>query len=282
MSAELIQDSYGKTRVRVSRVTRHGDRHDFVELTVDTRLEGDFGAAFVSGDNSRILPTDSQKNAVHALASHYPLDPIEGFAEGLAGYFLSASPAIGAVRIGIGQRRWQRLEIGGKAHPFAFSLAGEEQRICELYTSRNEGMAFSGLQNLVLLKTTHSSFKGFFKDRFTTLPDADDRIFATSVAARWRYGARPTDFNKAHESVRAAIIETFAREFSPSVQHTLYAMAQKILDARPEIAEVNLTLPNVHHLPVDVRRLGMEERQEVFQPTNEPHGIIEATVRRGG
>jgi len=68
MSISLSKQSYGKSQVCLSYVTRGEDRHDFVQLTVDVALEGDFVAAYSAGDNSQVVPTDTMKNSVYAIA----------------------------------------------------------------------------------------------------------------------------------------------------------------------------------------------------------------------
>lgn len=46
---------------------------------------------------------------------------------------------------------------------------------------------YSGIKDMKVLKTTQSGFEGFLKDHFTTLQETKDRVFCTSVYARWRY-----------------------------------------------------------------------------------------------
>jgi len=92
--ARLVQHNYGKSRVRLAKITRHPDRHDFTELTVDTALEGDFETAHLEGDNSKVIPTDTQKNTVHALALDHALEDIESFGIALGRHFVDSFPAI--------------------------------------------------------------------------------------------------------------------------------------------------------------------------------------------
>jgi urate oxidase len=80
--------------------------------------------------------------------------------------------------------------------------------------------------------------------------------------------------------VRQALLDTFSIHDSQSVQHTLYAMAEAVLSAYEEIAEITLTMPNRHHLLVDLSSFKLENRNEIFVATEEPHGVIEATITR--
>ena len=137
----------------------------------------------------------------------------------------------------------------------------------------------SGLTNLVVLKTTESAFSGFPRDEFTTLPETRDRILATSMTAAWTYRPGATQFGARHR-IRAALLETFAVHDSESVQHTLYAMAEAALAACQDILDITLTMPNRHHILVDLKPFGLDNPNEVFVATDQPFGLIEATVRR--
>ena len=78
--------------------------------------------------------------------------------------------------------------------------------------------------------------------------------------------------------MRQTLLETFAEHDSESVQHTLYAMGQAVLERVADVAAIRLVMPNKHHLPVDLTRFGLENRNEIFVATDEPHGLIEATL----
>jgi urate oxidase len=133
--------------------------------------------------------------------------------------------------------------------------------------------------NLVVLKTTDSAFSGFPRDRYTTLPETEDRILATSLTATWSYRPGTTDF-AARARVRQALIDTFAAHHSRSVQHTLYAMAEAALAACADAQSMTLTMPNRHHLLVDLKPFGLDNPNEIFVATDQPYGLIEATITR--
>jgi urate oxidase len=135
------------------------------------------------------------------------------------------------------------------------------------------------LTDLVVLKTRDSAFEGYPRDEFTTLPETRDRILATSITAVWTVRSGLSDFS-ARQRIRAALVETFATHESESVQHTLYAMATAALSAAEEIVDITLTLPNRHHLLVDLAPFGLDNPNEIFVATDQPYGLIEATVRR--
>jgi urate oxidase len=134
---------------------------------------------------------------------------------------------------------------------------------------------------LLILKSGRSAFSGYPRDKFTTLRETEDRILATSISTHWRYRADTTDFNEQFDRVRRALLETFAQHDSKSVQHTLYAMGEAVLNKCDAVEELSITMPNKHHLLVDLAPIGLDNPNEIFVPTSEPYGLIEATLRRG-
>jgi len=274
----LAWNRYGKSHVRLVKLRRSRDPHEIVDLTIDVQLEGAFDAVYVEGDNAACLATDTMKNTVYALARQDPIVSVESFGLRLAEHFIAA-PHVGRVRLSAIEQRWDRLAVGGQPHPHAFVQPGGEQWTAVVTADRDRREVVSGLIGLVVLKTTDSAFAGFPRDRFTTLPDTNDRILATSVAASWRYASAAADFS-ARERIRTALLDTFAAHDSRSVQHTLYAMGEAALAACTDLLEITLSLPNRHHLLVDLKPFGLDNPNEIFVATDQPYGLIEATIRR--
>jgi urate oxidase len=278
--ARLGSNSYGKARIRLVKVIRHGDRHDVKDLTVGVRLEGDFEEAHVAGDNRKILPTDTMKNTVYALAASLRIDQIEQFGIALVGHFLRENPQVSRARVEISERAWGRLPVNGRPHDHAFVDSGTERRTASVTSNGERVSVVAGIEGLQILKTTGSAFAGFLKDPFTTLRETQDRILATTLTAKWTYIKPDVTFGPYWLGVRQALLDTFSIHDSQSVQHTLYAMAEAVLSAYEEIAEITLTMPNRHHLLVDLSSFKLENRNEIFVATEEPHGVIEATITR--
>lgn len=284
--AELRWNAYGKSAVRLVKVTRAGDRHSMRDLGVSVAFEGEFEQVYTEGDNSPVLPTDTMKNTVYAMASQHPVDPIEEFALTLGRHFLARNAPVSVVRIDIEEHGWRRVKVGEVHHPHSFIAASEERRIAHLRLERAGPPAVleAGIEDLVLLKTTGSAFEGYVRDEYTTLPETSDRILATAVSARWRYDAASAggggDYNAWWWAARQALIEAFAERHSLSVQHTLHEMGARMLAACEAIEEVRLTLPNKHHLLVNLAPFGIGNPNEIFVPTTEPYGLIQGTVRR--
>jgi urate oxidase len=277
----LASNSYGKSGIRLVKVTRRPDRHDLKDVTVGIRLEGDFEKAHVAGDNSAVLPTDTMKNTVYALASKHRLEEIEAFGLELGEHFVRSHPPVARARIELSERLWERLEVSGKPHGHAFRRPGGETRLARVAVERGGSASVeAGVEGLVVLKTARSGFAGFARDRFTTLRETEDRLLATAVSAAWSYAGKNESFGRLWRGIRRTLLEAFADHDSRSVQHTLYAMGEAVLASHAEVSEIRLSMPNRHHLPVDLSPFGLENNNEIFVATEEPYGLIEATVVR--
>jgi urate oxidase len=280
MTAILSHNAYGKSRVRLTKVTRQADRHDLKELTIDIRLEGDFADSYTHGDNSRIIATDSMKNTVYVLAREHPLTDLESFGQHLTDFFLTHYPHVTSAQARLVEQPWRRITVAGQGHPHAFLGGGSEQRTCTVAATRRERRVESGLDNLLILKTTDSGFRGFIRDRYTTLPDTNDRIFATILTAGWQYRDMNADWNGCYQHLRQTLLEVFARHQSLSVQQTLHDMGVAALEACDAIQEITLTMPNQHRLLVNLQPFGLDNPNAIFVPTDEPFGLITGTLRR--
>jgi urate oxidase len=280
MPAKLASNSYGKSAVRLTKVKRLADRHELVELEVAVELTGDFADSYLTGDNRLIVATDTMKNTVYALAANHPIDPIEDFGLALAKHFLQNNPHVASATIDLAQTAWKRMAFDGRDHPYAFVGAGDHRRTARVVESRSGVQISAGVEDLLLLKTTDSAFKGFLRDGYTTLPETDDRIFATRLTAQWQYAPGTHDWNAAYESTLAAMLRTFAFHQSRAVQQTLYAMGEAALEAVPAMTGMDLEMPNQHRIPFNLQPLGLPNRNEVFVTTSEPYGLIKASVTR--
>jgi urate oxidase len=279
----LAENRYGKSRVRLVQVKRHADRHDFREWTLEILLEGDFESCFVDGDNSKILPTDTMKNTVYSLARRTTAECMEEFAKELIGFFLERNPQVTSARVSVSQKFWEHLLVASKPHPTTFVQSATESQTTEISRTRSgEFSVWSGLDHLVIMKTAGSEFAGFVKDSLTTLPEAADRLFGTAARARWKYVSADASFTDLRHAIREVLLGVFAAHTSKSVQHTLYAMGSAVLEQIPEVEDIELTMPNKHCLLVDLSRFGQDNPNEVFVPVDEPHGYIEARLRRQG
>ena len=276
MTFVLGRNSYGKSEIRLVKVKRDSQRHELCDVTVDVALEGDFTAVHATGDNTGLLATDTMRNTVYALAAGNAVDDLEGFGRVLVEHFVAAAPSVQRARVRLVEHPWAR--IGDHDDAFQRAAGGEHVAVVS-----GDGHAFrveAGIDDLVLLRTTGSGFVGFLRERYTTLPEAEDRILATAVTARWSYAEGGIDYSAAWRAARDAILHTFADHYSPSVQFTLQRMGEAVLRAVDAIERVHLSLPNRHHLLYDLGRFGIDNPNVVFHATTEPYGLIEGTVER--
>ncbi len=262
-------------------MTRHEGIHEIYDWTVEVLLRGDFTAAHVEGDNSRLLATDTMKNMVYSVARSSSATTMEEYAKVLMDTLLERNAQADSAEVNVRSSLWKRLTIDGRPDPVNFMRGSGEQQTTRVERARGGGVSVtSGLDDMVLLKTANSGFEGFVRDDWTTLTETNDRLLGTAMRASWRYVTADVTYEKARETIREAMLGTFARHKSQSVQQTLYAMAKAALESCAEIEEIEIRMPNKHCLLVDLSRFGQDNPNEIFMPTDEPHGTIQARVRR--
>jgi urate oxidase len=277
------ENRYGKSRVRLVRVKRRPGGHELREWTVEVLLQGDFDSCFMDGDNSKILPTDTMKNMVYSVARNSAAECMEEFAKEFIDFLLGRNPQVSVAEVLISEKGWEHLETGGKRQPTTFvQTTGECQTARVARPRAGEFSVKSGLENLVMMKTSGSAFEGYIRDSLTTLPPAKDRLLGTVLRADWSYTQSVMDFPALRQKVREVLLSEFAGHDSKSVQHTLYAMGSAVLERVAEVHDIELAMPNKHCLLVDLSRFGQDNPNEIFVPVDEPHGNIQARLCRQG
>ncbi len=278
MANQLGINQYGKAESRVVRIVRDTARHEIRDLNVSTSLRGDFEDAHITGDQAAVLPTDTQKNTAFAYAKLHGVTSIEDYSLALGRRLLDACPAASAAQVRVEEYGWDRIG------DHSFVRRGGAVRTCVVTVGRDDAVVLSGISDLVVLNSTDSEFKGFLKDEFTTLPEADDRVLATSLVAKWRHSTVDgVDWNASHAAVLQTLLETFAGTYSRALQETLHAMGCAVLDSQPDLAEIRFSAPNKHHFLVDFSGFqvdGLTNDGEVFVAADRPYGLIEAQVSR--
>ena len=279
----VAENKYGKSRVRLVKVKRSDGWHDLREWTVEVLLQGDFDSCFAEGDNSKILPTDTMKNMVYSLARNSAADCVEEFAKELIDFLLRRNPQVSTAEVSIAEKAWEHLQSGGKRQPTTFVQTSAENQTTKV--TRNQGGEFSvnsGFENLVIMKTSGSAFEGYIQDPLTTLPPTKDRLLGTVVGAHWKYRRADVPFPALRAKIHDILLAEFAGHDSKSVQHTLYVMGKAVLEKVAEVEDIELSMPNKHCLLVDLSRFGQDNPNEIFVPIDEPHGNIQARLRRQG
>jgi urate oxidase len=282
MAIVLGSNQYGKAETHLVRITRDAPRHEIIDLNVTTAMRGDFSAAYTHGDQTRVLPTDTQKNTAYAWAKTHPTDPIEEYGLSLARHFVHDTEPIDGARIEIERFGWSRVHIDGTEHDHTWIRSGQEVRTAAVTIEPGAEHVVQGFKDLVILKSTGSAFKDFLVDEYTTLVPTDDRVMATSLVAKWRItgDVAGIDWNGMYDGVKAVMIERFANLHSLALQQTLWEMGKAAIEAFPRIAEVELTAPNKHHFLVDFAPFGLDNAGEVFHADDRPYGLIQANVVR--
>jgi urate oxidase len=279
MKIVLGDNQYGKAETHVVRVTKRGARHELKDMNVSIGLSGDFADTHLTGDNSKVVPTDTQKNTVFAFA-HDNVGEIEDFGIRLGRHFVGEFASVYRARVGIEEAAWTRIKVKGGGHDHAFMRHSAERRLTTVTCTDDGTWVVSGIADLVILKSTGSEFHGYLKDRYTTLAETRDRVLATSLTARWRFCDTQVDWHASFDAIRNLLLESFASEHSLSLQQTLYLMGEAVVRARPEVAEVRISMPNKHHFLVDLAPFDIANDNEVFYASDRPYGLIEGTITR--
>jgi urate oxidase len=277
---KLIQHNYGKAKVRVLKVFRAGKIHSIKELDVQVMLQGDFDASYTKADNHLVVATDSVKNTINILAKQKLGAETEVFGIVLGEHFLKTYRHVSRVEVSLTEHCWDRISVGGKPHVHSFLEKSAAKPFSKIIETRKKIEAESGIEELFILKSTASGFENFLRDEFTTLRETSDRIFATKLKATWTYTKKPKSYSVTNGKILDAMLAIFAKNFSPSVQMTLFQMGEAALKAAPEISKIHIAMPNKHCLLINLKPFGLENKNELFVPTDEPHGQIEGTVAR--
>jgi urate oxidase len=261
-------------------VDRDTARHEIWDLDIRVALEGDFEAVYLKGDNTGALATDTMRNTCYALAKDHLRGSIEDFGLELVDHFLEAGPTVTSCWVEITQYLWNRIEVDGKPHKHSF-VRNRGERTAKLSGDESGARRVqAGISDVYVLKTTNSGWEGFLRDQYTTLPDTNDRILATVVTAKWWYDTTEADFNRLWRGIYDQSLATFTDHYSPSVQNTLWLMGRAVLTKFPEVEKTWYSFPNVHHIPFDLDRFGMENDSTIFHATQDPYGQIEGFVER--
>src|SRR6202140_5221741 len=277
----LIKNRYGKGRVRVMRIHRGGDRHEVSQLNVKAMMEGDFARTYTHADNSNSVSTDTIKNVVNIVARENTGLCPEEFCQVLAQKYLDLYPQMTSVAVTAHETKWNRLSFGGKPHPHSFVLDNNGKPFVELTATREGSTLISGVDGFTFMKSTQSGWAGYVKDPYTTIPETHDRMCATSMVASWKWSAKPASYPATNAKILATLMEVFGTTYSASVQDSLYRMGEAALSAVPEISEISMACPNMHFIPMNLSAFGLDNNNDVFLPTEEPHGQIEYMVGRG-
>ncbi|KAM9998476.1 hypothetical protein ACTFIY_008128 [Dictyostelium cf. discoideum] len=281
--ATLIDNRYGKARVRVLRVFKGpNEYHKVFDFDCRVLLRGEeFSETYLTGDNSKVVATDTMKNTVYVIAQKEEFKSLEEYGILLGKHFLATYSWVNGVEVVMRENQWRRIKTSnGKEQAHSFQRDREIHSVTVTSSREKSPVVVSGIDDLLIMKTTQSGFEGFHRDRYTSLKETKDRIFATVVTANWTYNTLSVDYSKVFEQFKLSVFDIFAQTYSRSVQETLFLIAKDVISKVPQVEQVHLSLPNKHAFGFDFSRLNIENNQTVFQPVEEPSGLIEGTIKR--
>jgi urate oxidase len=264
------------------RIHRDGERHEVSQLNVKVMIEGEFARAYTHADNSTSVSTDTIKNVVNVVARENAGLSTEEFCLTLAKKYLDSYSQVASVAVTAHETKWSRLCIGGKLHPHSFVLDSNGKPTVEVSMNRKgESTIASGIDGFTFMKATQSGWENYVKDKYTTIPPTNDRMCATSMVTSWKWSVKPANYPATNAKILDTLLEVFSTTYSASVQDSLYRMGEAVLEAVPEISEISMACPNIHFILMNLTAFGLDNNNDVFLPTDEPHGQIECTVGRG-
>jgi urate oxidase len=277
---KLIGHNYGKARMRAMKVLRDGATHTIKEIEGQVMLQGDFESSYTQDDNHLVVATDSIRNTFNVFVKRHLGTETEPFGITLAEHFLNTYAHVSRAEVNLSEHCWDRIPVGGQPHAHAFAERGRAKLFSSIVLTRDARTIESGIEDLLVIKTTGSGFENFVRDEYATLAETSDRILATKLRAVWTYTQAPVSYAQTNAAILEVMLEEFAKNFSPSAQVTLFQMGEAALRVAPEISKISIAMPNKHHLLIDLAPFSLENNNEVFMPTDEPHGQIEGTISR--
>ncbi len=276
----LLHKTYGKDGVRVMRIDRSGPRHEVRELTVRAMLTGNFDPAFTHADNSTSVSTDTVKNVINVVARENLSLGTELFCAAVAARLLESYAGVDSATVTAHETKWARLSVDGTPHAHSFVLDGNGRPFARTVATHDGASMESGVSGFTFMKATQSGWEGYIKDKYTTIQETHDRIAATAMEASWRWTRAPASYESANATILATMLRVFATTYSASVQDSLYRMGTAALEAVAEVSEISMACPNKHYLRINLAPFGLDNDNQVFVATDDPHGQIECTVGR--
>lgn len=228
-------------------------------MDIQIALKGEaFFSSFSEGDNSKVIATDSMKNFILRHAGSYEGSTMEGFLEYISARFYETYSHIDGIVVSAVQKLFNEVEIGDESgirkSPLVFDEKERELPVASLETERSTetdnnytiASRQSGVKDLHLIKVKGSSFQGYIKDEYTTLPETTDRPLFIYLDINWIYNDSRDYLNSYVSSEQVAgIARTLFHELnSPSIQSLIYYIGLRVLERFPQLAEVSFESNN--------------------------------------
>lgn len=207
-----------------------------------------FLPSFTEGDNSMIVATDSMKNFILHQAGEFEGSTMEDFLQFTSRKFLDKYDHIEAVEMSGVQLPFVEAQSGQEMSEKVFQEKTLEKPTASIELSRQGGSYTvveqqSGITSLHLIKVKGSSFAGYIKDEYTTLPETTDRPLFIYLDIYWRYQEGATAYTAA-EQVQHIAQQAFHELDSPSIQKLIFDIGCRVLRRFPELTEVSFQSNN--------------------------------------
>jgi urate oxidase/2-oxo-4-hydroxy-4-carboxy-5-ureidoimidazoline decarboxylase len=209
--------------------------------------------SFTEGDNAQVVATDSMKNFLLRHSASYEGSTTEGLLSYVSKLFLAKYPHITAIDIEANRLPFAQVAVQGQQgfenSKLVYRPSHNDHAHARLeFVRESDGITLTSLQSgvydLHLIKVSGSSFFGFIRDEYTTLPESYDRPLFIFLNINWKYG-NPSDAlgvndgcYVAAEQVRDIAHHVFHEYATPSIQYLIYRIGLRILTRFPQLSEV--------------------------------------------
>ncbi|MGM0883032.1 MAG: factor-independent urate hydroxylase [Bacillota bacterium] len=215
--------------------------------------------SFTEGDNKHVVATDSMKNFILRQTANYEGSTTEGLLAFISERFFERYPHIDAIDISADRLPFSSVTIGEGGgwsdSQLVFRRSHNEHANAALkWVRTNAGIQLarheSSLSHIQLIKVSGSSFYGFIRDEYTTLPESYDRPLFIFLDIFWTYADAADAFDSerghyvASEQVHDIAHTVFHKNNTPSIQYLIYQIGHRILTSFPQLAEVRFESNN--------------------------------------
>ena len=269
---------YGKGDVIVYRLNRDAktpaDASPVFGANVLMLVYGDaFWPTYATGDNTGLIATDSMKNFIQRETMAFDGYDLEGLCRFLGEKFLTTYAQVDGVQVSATQIPYAPLSR------VSFTPAGAERAYARIEIDRRGIVeTVSAIRGFKLLRLGGSSFQGFVRDGYTTLPDITNRPLHMWLDLEWTYLKHESAFSggRATRRMHEIVTDVFARFESGSIQQVIYQMGTRMLADIESVAEVHLEANNRTWDTIAERG----DELGVYTDARPPYGCLGLRLRR--
>ena len=271
---------YGKGDVTAYRLNRDRDAEGARRVfgaNVRLLVYGDaFWSTYSRGDNTGLIATDSMKNFIQRETMNFEGDALEEYCRFLATKFLARYDQVEGLQVTASE---VPFDVAGA--DVAFTPGGPERAQAVLEMNRHDIVdVASGITGFRLLRTGGSSFYGFVRDEYTTLPDLMNRPLHMWLDVQWQYVSATAAFSdgRVAREARRTVRDVFATFECRSIQQMIFTMGSQLLSRLPSLAEVRLEANNRTWDTIAERG----DSLGVYTDARPPYGCLGLNLKREG